>query len=214
MDQPRDLAGRSPVTPQAYRAPGQGYPGPVHAYDTSTDPSLAQWWQRLLGWLVDSVIIGVIFDALLGSPLATAIDTFVRRIRAIAHRYPGLGGPAAHTAIFKAEKAALGTLLLAGLAGVAIALAYYWLQHALWGRTIGKRALRTAVVTASGRSKIGAGAAGIRAVVFIFGPVIPFMGLIFWLLDNLWLLWDPRRQCVHDKAAGTVVIRTSYRQIS
>jgi len=190
------------------------YAGQITAYGTGTDPSLAQWWRRLLGWLVDSIIIGAIFEGLLGSALAAAVDTFVRRIRAIGHRYPGLATPAAHSAIFQAEKELLGTFLLAGIAGVAIALAYYWLQHALWGKTIGKRALRTAVVTAAGRSKISVGAAGIRAAIFIFGPIIPFVGLIFWLLDNLWLLWDPRRQCVHDKAAGTVVIRTSYRQVS
>jgi uncharacterized RDD family membrane protein YckC len=30
--------------------------------------------------------------------------------------------------------------------------------------------------------------------------LLPFLG-------NLWLTWDPRRQCLHDKAARTIVIK-------
>ena len=34
--------------------------------------------------------------------------------------------------------------------------------------------------------------------------LVPFVGS---LLDLLWPLWDPRNQTLHDKAAGTVVLR-------
>ena len=30
---------------------------------------------------------------------------------------------------------------------------------------------------------------------------------VFFLVDNLWLVWDPRRQALHDKAARTLVVR-------
>jgi uncharacterized RDD family membrane protein YckC len=33
---------------------------------------------------------------------------------------------------------------------------------------------------------------------------------LFDLLNELWLTWDPRRQCLHDKAAHTVVIKKDY----
>lgn len=33
--------------------------------------------------------------------------------------------------------------------------------------------------------------------------------LLFALINESWLLWDPRRQCLHDKAAGTVVVKKS-----
>jgi uncharacterized RDD family membrane protein YckC len=26
-------------------------------------------------------------------------------------------------------------------------------------------------------------------------------------LDYLWMLWDPQRQCLHDKAARTIVVK-------
>ena len=37
-------------------------------------------------------------------------------------------------------------------------------------------------------------------------PHLEWAGL-FALINESWLLWDPRRQCLHDKAAGTVVVK-------
>jgi uncharacterized RDD family membrane protein YckC len=37
---------------------------------------------------------------------------------------------------------------------------------------------------------------------------VPVLGGLFGLLNELWVLWDPRRQCLHDKVARTIVIRT------
>ena len=37
--------------------------------------------------------------------------------------------------------------------------------------------------------------------------VVPVIGLPYWVLDSFWLLWDQRRQCLHDKLPGTVVVR-------
>jgi uncharacterized RDD family membrane protein YckC len=33
-------------------------------------------------------------------------------------------------------------------------------------------------------------------------------GLISWLgiINSLWCLWDPDRQCLHDKVADTIVV--------
>ena len=36
---------------------------------------------------------------------------------------------------------------------------------------------------------------------------IPYLGSAYSLLDAIWLLWDQRRQCLHDKLPGTVVVR-------
>jgi uncharacterized RDD family membrane protein YckC len=38
---------------------------------------------------------------------------------------------------------------------------------------------------------------------------VPSVGGLFALINESWLLWDPRRQCLHDKAAGTVVVKKS-----
>ena len=42
------------------------------------------------------------------------------------------------------------------------------------------------------------------------GPVGALVGSLFALVNELWLTWDPRRQCLHDKAAHTVVIKKNY----
>jgi uncharacterized RDD family membrane protein YckC len=85
-----------------------------------------------------------------------------------------------------------------------LAIAYYWLLTGYWGTTIGKRALGTWVVTADGGSRMSLRRSFVRALVFVLGgEVIPF----FFFTDNLWLTRDPRWQALHDKVAGTVVVR-------
>jgi uncharacterized RDD family membrane protein YckC len=60
------------------------------------------------------------------------------------------------------------------------------------------------VVTAGDRSRVSLPASFLRALIFVLGgDVVP----LFFLVDNLWLLWDPRHQALHDKAARTLVVR-------
>ncbi len=183
----------------------QAYPTTGYQYRGGRDPSLAEWWRRLLARLIDGVVIGA-----LASPLwLPAFSTYVSSIRNIDNQYLGdLSSPAAQNAITQAGTKLFGALLLAGIGFALIALVYDWLQHGLWGKTLGKRALGTMVVTADSRSKISGGAAGGRAAVYALPGVVPVVGGLFALLNEMWLLWDPRRQCLHDKAAHTVVVKT------
>ncbi len=43
-------------------------------------------------------------------------------------------------------------------------------------------------------------------------PVVPLVGTLFALLNGLWLTWDRRRQCLHDKAARTIVVKISAQE--
>jgi uncharacterized RDD family membrane protein YckC len=63
-------------------------------------------------------------------------------------------------------------------------------------------------VSAHDGSPVSTVAAVKRAAVYALIPVIPLLGTFFAVLNELWLLWDRRRQCLHDKAAGTIVVRT------
>jgi len=77
------------------------------------------------------------------------------------------------------------------------------------GQTFGKRALGIQVRDAAGPGgPIGAQRAALRYVTVGLWRVVPFFGL-FTLLDGLWPLRDLRRQALHDKLAGTVVVRVS-----
>jgi uncharacterized RDD family membrane protein YckC len=202
--------------------PGQAYPGypqqagygqryPAYgAQATGKDPALAEWWRRLSARIIDGLILAVIFSPLWIPPWRT----FIRTLRNITNSYPAgtqLGSiPAARNAIATAEGHLVGDLFVVAVLFYLAAFAYDWIQHGLWGQTIGKRALGTEVVTADGHAKVGAGAAGGRAAIYALTPLVPFVGWLFDLLNELWLTWDPRRQCLHDKAAHTVVIKKDH----
>jgi uncharacterized RDD family membrane protein YckC len=73
-----------------------------------------------------------------------------------------------------------------------------------YGQTIGNRAVGTRVVAADGRPQVGYRTAALRWIV---QPLLLLLLFIPGLLDFLWPLWDRQRQTLHDKAAGTLVIR-------
>jgi uncharacterized RDD family membrane protein YckC len=190
--------------PHSYGSPYQPYPGTGYGYQAK-DPSLAEWWQRLLARIIDGLVLSVLIIPL-WIPVLTSL---VNKLRNISNQYAGnTNSPAAQAAFSHAADQFLGEISLVVIAGLAIAVAYDWLQHGLWGQTLGKRALGTMVVSAHTRSKISGGAAGGRAAVYVLPALVPFVGGLFALLNELWLLWDQQRQCLHDKAAHTVVIKT------
>jgi len=137
------------------------------------DQTIALWWQRLLAYIIDAVVLGIIY---------LIINAIVSP--------KGLGGMYLVTVILSV-----------------ITFAYYGGQHAVWGQTLGKRVLGTMVVTADGRGKISSSTAAIRAAIFALAPIVYIAGSLFVLVDVLWLLWDPQRQALHDKAAKTLVVR-------
>jgi signal peptidase I len=51
----------------------------------------------------------------------------------------------------------------------------------------------------------------LRALVGSLAELVANL-LVLGILDPAWLLWDPRRQTLHDKAAGTLVIRAKARR--
>jgi uncharacterized RDD family membrane protein YckC len=177
------------------------------------DPALAPPWHRLAASTLDWFIIFPVSLIAFWSPLSQ----IWREIQAVTTHYPNLSAPAAQAAInaISRDPANERTLVywLAGMFG--IALVYFWVQHAAWGATIGKRALGVRVVRAADRSGIGVRQAGIRTVVFLAGPAILMLlvtpinivGGVLWAADAGLPLLDPQAQSLHDKLAGTIVVR-------
>jgi uncharacterized RDD family membrane protein YckC len=93
-----------------------------------------------------------------------------------------------------------------------MAVGYYAvLNGSEMGQTFGKRLVGIQVRDAIGEGgAIGVGRAGLRFVTVGLFRIHPFFGL-FTLLDGLWPLWDPRRHALHDKIAGSVVVRVTQR---
>ena len=79
------------------------------------------------------------------------------------------------------------------------------LPHEAYGRPAAAQFGRTVRFFASSAERLGAKAIDLVAVS-LAQLCSPF--LVVGVLDALWLLWDrPRRQCLHDKAAKTFVVR-------
>jgi uncharacterized RDD family membrane protein YckC len=75
------------------------------------------------------------------------------------------------------------------------------------GQTVGKRVMKIRVAMLS-NGAIPAGQAGwFRAATYTLPEIVPCCGFVFWLVNVLWCTWDkPYQQCLHDKAAKTVVV--------
>jgi uncharacterized RDD family membrane protein YckC len=200
--------GQQPYGPG--RQPYEGYqPYPAGGYGgdyrPGKDPALAEWWRRLLARFIDWIVLAVV----VGPFWIAATVSLFHRIQAISDQYPNLNGPVAQAALRHTVNQMTGRFLLIGAISAVLAFGYDWLQHGVWGQTLGKRALGTQVVRADTHARIRGGAACGRAAVYALVPNIPYAGSLFWLINVLWLTWDSKRQCLHDKAASTVVVKKS-----
>lgn len=87
-----------------------------------------------------------------------------------------------------------------------------WAQVTLWGRSIGKMSMKLWVVRADGGGKVTAGRALVRALLYAPGHTNVINWLLPWSITNaLWQFRDKEsRRCLHDKAAGTVVVQLHH----
>ncbi|MEV0614980.1 RDD family protein [Nonomuraea sp. NPDC050404] len=140
-------------------------------------PGLAGRWRRLFAGVLDWLIVNVVT-----APFSwTTWDYVWDESKGAWDRFP-----VEHT-------------FLAGL----VAFLYFWLLHAFWdGQTLGKKLFGIRVVSEYG-GRIGVGQAAVRQAV---ATVLEWVCCIGSLLDLGWILFDSRKQALHDKAARTVVV--------
>jgi uncharacterized RDD family membrane protein YckC len=88
--------------------------------------------------------------------------------------------------------------------GFLLSLAYFTYFHGRTGQTPGDAVLGIRVVDVRDRigEPIGYGRAFIRWLVSLVSALVILVGY-------LWMLWDPRKQTWHDKAAGSLPIRVA-----
>ncbi|HEU5161431.1 MAG TPA: RDD family protein [Streptosporangiaceae bacterium] len=176
--------------PGGPRYGGSAY-GPVFS-DADSVGRLAGRWARFGGGVIDAIVVLVIQAILIGPTI----------------RWDRVG-QAGYGASYVASRP--GTRM-AGFLALVIAFLYYWLQHAKWGQTLGKRAARTRLVRMTDGGPVtwaqAAWRAGFSILFALFVNLVTCgFGGILALLDPAWLLWDHRRQALHDKAARTLVIK-------
>ena len=95
-----------------------------------------------------------------------------------------------------------------GLLGISLTIqgGYEIVMIATRGATLGKLAVGIRVRMADREARPPWASSALRYLPFNLPQLV--LTFLWVLLDLLWPLWDPRRQTLHDKAAGTVVVRT------
>ncbi|MEU0845968.1 RDD family protein [Streptomyces sp. NPDC005962] len=147
-------------------------------------PPLAHLGRRLVARIIDGLIIGIP----VGLIMALILGTY----------YPMGDGGDARSSVFT-------------LAYVLAYFVYEGLMLTHYGQTLGKKAMKIRVaILETGETPAG-GPGWVRAAVYALPEIVPCCGALFWLVNVLWCTWDrPYRQCLHDKAAKTVVVSTEH----
>ncbi|GHF19128.1 RDD family protein [Streptomyces morookaense] len=169
-----------PPNPYMHAAPPPPYYPPPGYYTTPGPPlhALANPGMRLVARLLDLVLVTM---GVVGGALAAA--TLL-----------GVGGGDTH-----------GVEGMVGCVGALLAvLCYEPLLIHRYGATLGKRICRLRVARIGDGGNPALGAAMVRWVIYAACNGVLFVGTI----NALSCLWDkPYRQCWHDKAADSVVVR-------
>jgi uncharacterized RDD family membrane protein YckC len=100
-------------------------------------------------------------------------------------------------------------LLALNIGLVTSAFVYETLLIAAFGRTVGKIAFGTRVVRAVDGTRPTWTEAVIRALVPLALGAIPRVGMMLAIVGYSLALWNPLRQGLHDRAAGTLVVRNT-----
>lgn len=187
---------------------GQQYPGypsyggrPVKA--TPDGVPVANPWRRLGAWILDGIIIGVI-TSIVGYPLIRDfVDAFRRYFDEVqAAVNAGLAQPDSNQFVTDV----LPTIYKFTVLQLVVSAVYVIPMTKLLGSTLGKLAtgIRVRPMTTEGLPSWGQSV--LRFVGFQVFAAVPSVGPLYFIVDVLWCLWDPRRQCLHDKIAGTAVV--------
>jgi uncharacterized RDD family membrane protein YckC len=164
---------------------------PIDAARVSTEV-YASAWPRLIAWFIDlvaSVLLAAPLAFAAGTLFAFALDRLVPK--STADEGDNLG----------ASMLTLGVLML--VFG-AVYLAYHTITTARDGGGVGKRMMGLRVVMAADGTHPTYGIAFLRSIL---PPALWSCVNIMWWVDNIWCIWDPKRQTLHDKMSGTIVIR-------
>lgn len=208
----------SPPQPTPWSGP-RGYgvqPGPT----TADGVPLASWGARLLAALLDIVIIGLV-SQVVAYPFAkprwqVLIDFWNQSMAAAARGVPTSAPTASEMAANMTNAMTTTQQTLYLLTICVLGVAYYALFWRFRAGTPGQYAAGIRVVPLgrgmpdpqTGRPvRLAWSAVLIRSIVWSLPPKFTALLWLFWLIDGLWPIWNPRRQAIHDLFARTQVIR-------
>jgi uncharacterized RDD family membrane protein YckC len=185
---------------------------------------LASWGWRVLAYLLDTAILSVP-NALVTLPAQLVLQRRLQDLNRDLELSSTTGRPPDLGAFFSDYLDLLrsqAVWLL--LPGIVITTAYFAVLWRWRGASVGQQVTGLQVRPVGGPGRLSWPTVLIRAAVLALLPtLVMLLGLLseswpvalvlfvaalaFQLLNQLWPLWDSRRQALHDKAARTVVVR-------
>ncbi len=181
---PQPLPPPPPLYPVATYYPWpQSGPAPGIAY--------AGFWIRVVGTLIDGIIVGVPFVILFFALEGSAISTYADCLNSAA---------ATGTLATTCEGTFLASVGYFELIWLVVEFAYFVILWSQFGGTLGQRMLGLHVVDAATGRNIGIGRAVGRFVGYVISGIALDIGFI-------WVAFDPQKQGWHDKIASTFVVR-------
>lgn len=160
----------------------------------------AGWFSRAGSAIVDQLVCQVILTPIAFFAIIAGVIDVLFSTR-LLRGGPGLLGIAGYA-----------TLIVGAVTGP-----YYVLMEGRRaGQTLGKMAANVRVVDQATGGPISWGQAVLRWLVrLVFWVTVPLLtfgaGIMLPLVDVLWPLWDERKQALHDKLAGTLVVPAAPR---
>jgi uncharacterized RDD family membrane protein YckC len=176
---------------------------PARVTTTPDGVPLARLGTRLAARLLDSLLISLIsFTA--GNPFASTVMNAFRSWWSDALLAADRGRPMPPMDVLNDPAVQRAVAFYLAVSAVVSAV-YTVVQLRFWGATVAKRLFGLRVRPWSGDLPLSWGQALGR---WVTGEGVAFVFSLYPLLDYLWPAWDPRRQALHDKLPGTVVVRS------
>ena len=170
---------------------------------------LAEWWRRLsariLDWVVVYLVTLVVAIPWLGDAAGALDDYWTAAVQAAES-----GGAQPDTGAF--TDALVAVALPVTLISLALTVLYEVVFLTWRGATPGKMLFGMVVRRTGGPGRLSVVDALRRQVLTVVSnlvalvPLVGLLGSALSVIDPAWLLWDPRRQALHDKVADTVVV--------
>ncbi len=183
--------GTPPPGPGWGQRPGPGLPEPDVAgqgVSKTAEPRTATFGRRLAARAIDYVLVAI-----------AAVAFFVLMAAVVVILAPDSETTDA--------QGVLWALLF--LFGWGLLLFFYdWLYLVTWGRTLGKMMVGIRVVSAVDGGGLSQGQAVGRSAFFGLPQSLPVLGNLLSLGESMAALGDQHGRALHDRAAGTVVVRT------
>lgn len=205
---PPGQAPRDPRGPGGYPGPGP-YTGGSYSTKAVTTPDglpLAGPGFRLLARVIDGLLTTTL-AVLVGFPfLSDAVTAFLDHLDKVDAA--AASGAQVNLMEIYSDPVFTRGMLWVSLIQLCISAAYHISMIAMRGATLGKLAAGVRVRPWAVDGHPSWGQAASRWATRDLATLVPYLGMGYTLLDSLWLLWDDRRQCLHDKLPRTCVIRS------